>query len=139
MIIPSKIRVQLKSKKHDLRIFFQLKIILLKINIFVLSALSLKQQELSIMKEEDSQSTQINIKTIDILNEYSDTKINENEASFSFKKYNYTTNSFKSFNMQLGYSNSALNSMPITPNRLLGNFEVINNVFLVINLICKNI
>ena len=78
------------------------------------------------MKEEISESTHVNIKTTNILNEHYGTKINQNKASFSFKNYNYTTDNIKSFNIQLGYSNSALKCMPITPNRLLGNFEVIN-------------
>jgi hypothetical protein len=36
-----------------------------------------------------------------------------------------------SYNMQLSYSNSAISSMPITPKRLLGSFEV-NYLFFVL-------
>lgn len=40
-----------------------------------------------------------------------------------FANKNNYTNSFKNFNMQLSYSNSALVPMPLTPHCLLGNFE----------------
>lgn len=38
-------------------------------------------------------------------------------------KFANYTDSFKSFNMQMGFSNSAVCSMPITPSCLLGSFE----------------
>lgn len=42
---------------------------------------------------------------------------------FNNRQYTNYTNSFKNFNMQLSYSNSALVPMPLTPHCLLGNFE----------------
>lgn len=42
---------------------------------------------------------------------------------FNNRQFTNYTNSFKNFNMQLSYSNSALVPMSLTPHCLLGNFE----------------